>query len=473
MYNPRPRACCIVPCEEDGRSLSATARGARAFAEGEAGTPENLKKAYAFYSAEDLNRIRHPRKLNTRLKHERTVEFALQVSHFLARAAGAQRAQRAGYRCCSHKASKDLRADSSLYRMTRTGRCPGYVKGTPGNMSLRMSHPSRMVWNVPLFNEDNQPAELAGVLQALEPHTSAHAIKITMLEKAPSLDAQWLQVLEMLSANHIPLEGVCKRRERRGSCRGVLELEFDLILMEVIHCAWESLRGSGRFASANRTLKQTHYVGPLQEGIHWRVVCREIPTSVLRYEVALDGLYVNRMGHADKVRRSTASSLLLLVHFVVAISILPMHLKVYADQQPTLLSPTDQGFAPLLVPNSTRSFWIDTPGANPLAKEGSQGTLTADADVCIIGSRITGISAAYHLGIALEENQYAETPPKGAGATGRNDDHLTPWVFRDFSLHANDEALRGIRLEQHTAAEIVKIIKEYKLDSTVGKFKPG
>lgn len=61
-----PAACCVLPCEEDGRFLLATARGARAFAEGEAGT---LKKAYAF------------------------VEFALQVSHFLARARGAQRAQ--------------------------------------------------------------------------------------------------------------------------------------------------------------------------------------------------------------------------------------------------------------------------------------------------------------------------------------------------------------------------------------------
>lgn len=53
--------------------------------------------------------------------------------------------------------------------------------------------------------------------------------------------------------------------------------------------------------------------------------------------------------------------------------------------------------ASLPVPNPTKSFWIDTPGANPLAKEGSEGILTSDADVCIIGSGITGVSAAYHL----------------------------------------------------------------------------
>ena len=55
------------------------------------------------------------------------------------------------------------------------------------------------------------------------------------------------------------------------------------------------------------------------------------------------------------------------------------------------------------VANSTKSFWIDTKGANPLAKEGSKGPLTQDADVCIIGGGITGVSAAYHLSKKIQD----------------------------------------------------------------------
>ncbi|KAJ6556839.1 hypothetical protein DFH09DRAFT_1084546 [Mycena vulgaris] len=57
------------------------------------------------------------------------------------------------------------------------------------------------------------------------------------------------------------------------------------------------------------------------------------------------------------------------------------------------------------VPNPTRSFWIDTPHANPLAAEGSEGPFTDDADICIIGPGITGVSAAYHLFIAVERGE--------------------------------------------------------------------
>jgi hypothetical protein len=50
------------------------------------------------------------------------------------------------------------------------------------------------------------------------------------------------------------------------------------------------------------------------------------------------------------------------------------------------------------VPNATRSFWTaGAPGVNPLARAGSTGPLTADAEICIIGSGITGVSVAYHL----------------------------------------------------------------------------
>lgn len=49
--------------------------------------------------------------------------------------------------------------------------------------------------------------------------------------------------------------------------------------------------------------------------------------------------------------------------------------------------------AGLPIKNPTRSFWTSSaPDANPLATEGSEGPLTRDADICIIGSGITGKS---------------------------------------------------------------------------------
>jgi len=53
----------------------------------------------------------------------------------------------------------------------------------------------------------------------------------------------------------------------------------------------------------------------------------------------------------------------------------------------------------LPVSNPTKSFWIYD--ANPLNRKGSTGPLgfnDDDIDVCIIGSGITGVSSAYHLG---------------------------------------------------------------------------
>lgn len=55
--------------------------------------------------------------------------------------------------------------------------------------------------------------------------------------------------------------------------------------------------------------------------------------------------------------------------------------------------------------NATRSFWLDTPGANPLAKEGSTGSITQDADVCIIGSGITGVSVSWHVSQMMKEHE--------------------------------------------------------------------
>lgn len=79
-----------------------------------------------------------------------------------------------------------------------------------------------------------------------------------------------------------------------------------------------------------------------------------------------------------------------------AMTVLSVPTLVYHNHQAVLDAPTDWQ-ARLPVPNPTHSFWINTPGANPLAAEGSEGPLTSDADVCIIGSGITGVSSAYHL----------------------------------------------------------------------------
>jgi hypothetical protein len=60
--------------------------------------------------------------------------------------------------------------------------------------------------------------------------------------------------------------------------------------------------------------------------------------------------------------------------------------------------PSESVSASFPVPNATRSFWMAAaPGVNPLAHTGSTGPLTPDAEICIIGSGITGVSVAYHL----------------------------------------------------------------------------
>jgi hypothetical protein len=61
------------------------------------------------------------------------------------------------------------------------------------------------------------------------------------------------------------------------------------------------------------------------------------------------------------------------------------------------------------VSNATRTFWMDVaPGGNPLARAGSTGPLTTDADVCVIGSGITGVSVAYHLSKLFGNNATAQ-----------------------------------------------------------------
>ncbi|KAF7370151.1 FAD dependent oxidoreductase [Mycena sanguinolenta] len=149
----------------------------------------------------------------------------------------------------------------------------------------------------------------------------------------------------------------------------------------------------------------------------------------------------------------------------------------------------------LPVPNPTRSFWIDSaPDANPLAAEGSTGSFTEDADICIIGSGITGVSAAYHLSVAVERGELPRSDKplrvvileardfckslwchrfgffvcclliNNLDDPGRNGGHLTPAVFIDFcsyqAKYGTEQAVRCFQLENHTASEIVKIIHE-------------
>lgn len=87
---------------------------------------------------------------------------------------------------------------------------------------------------------------------------------------------------------------------------------------------------------------------------------------------------------------------------------LPIVTNALEDSQRILELQVDHGPAPLPVANWTKSFWINAPGANPLAAEGSEGPLTQDADVCILGSGLTGVSAAYHLGKELEGQEDVE-----------------------------------------------------------------
>ena len=48
--------------------------------------------------------------------------------------------------------------------------------------------------------------------------------------------------------------------------------------------------------------------------------------------------------------------------------------------------------------NSTTSFWLALPPEeSPLANVGSTGSLTQDADICVIGSGITGVGVVWHL----------------------------------------------------------------------------
>ncbi|KAF8911378.1 DAO-domain-containing protein [Mucidula mucida] len=161
--------------------------------------------------------------------------------------------------------------------------------------------------------------------------------------------------------------------------------------------------------------------------------------------------------------------------FVVALSLSGV-LAVPLEQQVTLQSSLAR--TPLPIANPTKSFWINSPGANPLAKEGSTGPLTTAADVCIIGSGMSGISAAYKLSeeaglrvAVFEARDFC------SAATGRNGGHLTTYVFQDFHNLANkygvEQAKAGFALENYTSHAIVKIIEDEGLEDVVNLVHGG
>ncbi|KAF8233887.1 FAD dependent oxidoreductase [Tricholoma matsutake] len=158
-------------------------------------------------------------------------------------------------------------------------------------------------------------------------------------------------------------------------------------------------------------------------------------------------------------------------------STLSVPVSQWEPSQQFLKQPSDNPVATLPVPNSTQSFWLNTPGANPLANEGSHGPLTTDADICIIGSGITGVSTAYHLAKQLDQvdrpikTVILEAREFCSGATGRNGGHLIPNFFFGFQKHILDygveEAKKIYGIEQYTEMELLKIVEENSLGETI------
>ncbi|KAJ7715194.1 FAD dependent oxidoreductase-domain-containing protein [Mycena metata] len=157
---------------------------------------------------------------------------------------------------------------------------------------------------------------------------------------------------------------------------------------------------------------------------------------------------------------------LTLFPFAYALSVpFPYHFyqAIFTGNQP----------ADLPHPDPTHSFWTHSPGANPLAGEGSAGELTDEADVCIIGSGITGVSAAYHLANSIQHGTFpvAQATNQVLRAVileardfcGRNGGNLTPYEFSRFrkqeALFGREAALRLYALEHYSASEMARIAR--------------
>ena len=169
--------------------------------------------------------------------------------------------------------------------------------------------------------------------------------------------------------------------------------------------------------------------------------------------------------------------------------------------------------SPFPVRNATRSFWMEgAPGVNPFAHEGSSGHLTTDADVCIIGSGITGVSVAYHLSelmdtdplsvVIFEARDFcapsvflpyhcecslfsfsgsgatgAVPPPTlaliaiDARALGRNGGHLSAHNFmgfvKDTATWGIFDAIKSVLIEEHVVDAITSLVKNAGLENEV------
>ncbi|KAF8804190.1 FAD dependent oxidoreductase [Phlegmacium glaucopus] len=124
--------------------------------------------------------------------------------------------------------------------------------------------------------------------------------------------------------------------------------------------------------------------------------------------------------------------------------------------------------------NSTKSFWLDlSPEGSPLADVGSTGPLTQDADICVIGSGITGVGVVWHLVKDFQEILEDDTKMKVvllearqfcSGATGRNGGHLTPRLFSRFlsleKIYGTAEAVKSFLLERHTTDALLEFIED-------------
>jgi hypothetical protein len=97
------------------------------------------------------------------------------------------------------------------------------------------------------------------------------------------------------------------------------------------------------------------------------------------------------------------------VQSLAAFSQMTPHDLVPDQSQAIFLPPPESASESLPVSNATRSFWMDgAPGVSPLARAGSTGPLTTDADICVIGSGITGVSVAYHLSRLFGNNAMSQ-----------------------------------------------------------------